>query len=70
MSDRDVGDEDDARPPAPAPHDPIRDLIDEGIADGSILQVDYDVFWFMSYAESMRDCCRTCALEANGEDGS
>lgn len=28
------------------------------------------LFWAIADAEAMRSCCKACALEANGEDGS
>jgi hypothetical protein len=35
-----------------------------------ISEVPWDVFLLIQYADGMRSCCRYCALEANGEDGS
>jgi hypothetical protein len=32
--------------------------------------VSYEVMQFIMLAEAYRDCCRACALEVNGEDGS
>jgi hypothetical protein len=50
----------------PPPIDKITQLLEEfddpALAEGA--------FWAIADAEALRSCCRACALEANGEDGS
>lgn len=52
---------------APARPNPFASL-DALLAD--VPCFDEFVFWRMVEAESARDCCRGCALDVNGEDGS
>jgi hypothetical protein len=43
----------------------------EEFGDEGILVVDCPVLWdLLDYHCFMRECCRHCALEVNGEDGS
>lgn len=67
---RDPGDEDDWRSPAHVEPDGLSRLIDEMVEDGSMKELSEGAFEAVSVAEAMRSCCRECALEANGEDGS
>lgn len=64
---RDPGDEDDG--PALVVHD--EDVLSTLLAEwGDVSTIDWRAFEFVMLAQGMRDCCRACAAEACGEDGS
>lgn len=64
---RDPGDEHVDAPVVVAPIDPIGALLAE---DDSVQIVAYETMRFIMLAEAYRYCCRACALEVDGEDGS
>lgn len=70
----DPGDEHMEPPPVPVVRDPIRELLEQWDLKRKpgepSHEMDYWPMMFMVRAESMRDCCQACALDANGEDGS
>lgn len=68
MIDHDPGDE--HGDPPPASKHPLSTLLDEMIADGVVDAMPLEVFELTCYHEMMRSCCRACAVEACGEDGS
>jgi hypothetical protein len=71
LSAADPGDGDDARPDVVSARGPD-DFMEpgDGLLEG-VMVITCPVLWdLMSYHAYMRECCRHCALEACGEDGS